>query len=96
MAHHNSDLSQQADSRRRLLAADPFPPLAPPTLDAATAGSAEFDVTVPWPAAELEPLPTGQAGADAHGLGTSRPAPDPFAAAPLPFAAAPLPSAGTP
>src|SRR5262245_15134936 len=96
MAHHNSDLPQPADSHRRLLAADPFPPLAPPTLDAATAGSTgEFDLPVPWPAGHNlggQPVAAGHGLHAAHG----RTAPDPFASAPLPFAAAPLPGAGSP
>jgi DNA repair exonuclease SbcCD ATPase subunit len=49
MPHHHTDLPQPTDSRRRLLAADPYPPLAPPTLD----DNSQADFEVPsstWPA----------------------------------------------
>ena len=35
------------ESRRRLLAADPFPPLSPPTLDPPTDPAADLELTMP-------------------------------------------------
>ncbi len=45
-----SEPPRPSDSRRRLLAADPYAPITPPTLEspAAATADADFDMTVPW------------------------------------------------
>ena len=48
MPHHHTDMPQPTESRRRLLAADPFPPLAPPSLDGAATHTGDFDVPGSW------------------------------------------------
>ncbi len=78
------------ETRRRLLAADPFPPISPPTLDPAKAPDADLELTMPWTPddelrREMARLEAGYPAADPAG---------PYPPSGLPPAYAPPPLAG--